>query len=66
MDKFLEGKTIKDIIIDALLTDGEHHKQWYLEQLLEALGHNLNDIKEELATPDENGDTYEWDEGIAP
>ena len=52
---------LKDIIINALETDGSHHKQWYLEQLLFKLGFDPNKIKEEEIKND-----YDWDEGIAP
>lgn len=60
-DDFVKGKTVKDIIIDALLTDGGHHKQWYLEQLLWKLGFDVDKLKKELQKED-----YEWEEGIAP
>ena len=51
-------KTIKELAISGLLTDGEHHKQWYLEQILTALGYNLDDLRKEKG--------YDWDIGIAP
>lgn len=44
---------IGSLVIDALLTDGAHHKQWYLEQ-----------IAEELGIPKEEYEDAE--EGIAP
>jgi hypothetical protein len=34
-------ETVKDLIICALTTDGEHHKQWYLEQIAKVLGIEL-------------------------
>jgi hypothetical protein len=39
---------IKDLSIDGLLTDGAHHKQWYLEQILTLLGVDLDRLDEEL------------------
>jgi len=33
--------TVRDLIIGALTTDGEHHKQWYLERIAEVLGIEL-------------------------
>jgi len=54
-------ETVKDLIINALETDGAHHKQWYLERILEALGFDLKTVKEE-----ENKNDYDWEEGIAP
>ena len=44
------------IAVDGLITDGGHHKQWYLEQILIALGVNMDELR----------DTLDWDEGIAP
>ena len=52
---------IKELCIDALCTDGGHHKQWYLEQILITLGYNLDIIRKELQEED-----YDWDDGIAP
>jgi len=48
-------ETIYDLVLSALMTDGEHHKQWYLERILEELGHNPKVIKD-----------LSWDEGVAP
>jgi hypothetical protein len=33
----------KILIADALSFDGEHHKQWYLWQIADALGIDLSD-----------------------
>lgn len=33
--------TVRDMIIEGLLTDGAHHKQWYLEQIAGQLGIEL-------------------------
>ena len=47
--------------------DGEHHKQWVIDQMLRVL---LDDQypawREEYEAPDEDGETHEWDEGISP
>ncbi len=51
--------SLKDLITEALITDGEHHKQWYLEQLLMKLGFDENDMED-------IHDEYHWDTGIAP
>jgi hypothetical protein len=51
----------KDLMIEALLTDGAHHKQWYLEEALKALDVDLDCLAAELRTDD-----YEWEPGIAP
>jgi len=52
---------VADLAIAGLLTDGAHHKQWYLEEILKVLGCDLEKIKEELKVKD--GD---WLSGIAP
>ena len=49
------------------MVDGGHHKQWYLEQILVALGYDLEQVKRELW--DEipaYDDGYKWEEGIPP
>ena len=51
-----EVETIYDLVISALMIDGEHHKQWYLEQILKHLGHD----------PEEAREKPTWDEGMAP
>lgn len=48
------------LAVGGLLNDDRQHKQWYLERILEALGEDLNAIRQELL-PD-----YDWDEGVAP
>lgn len=50
---------IKELAIEGLYTDGAHHKQWYLEEILKFTGANI----EELRKSDEYGG---WDDGIAP
>ncbi len=52
---------IVELATDGLLTDGEHHKQWYLEQILERLGINLEAHRKALG--DEG---YDWEDGIVP
>jgi len=48
--------------VEGLLTDGAHHKQWALEQVLKALGFDLIRIKG-LIAEDQDGI---WEKGIAP
>lgn len=52
---------LRDLAIDGLLTDGAHHKQWFLEKILVGLGVDLDELRDELADND-----YSWDPGIAP
>ena len=57
---FADG-SIEDLAIDGLMTDGGHHKQWYLEQILIKSGVNLDNLRKDL---DKEG--YGWEDGIAP
>lgn len=51
------------LAIDALSEYSDHHKQWCIEQILEALGVNIEDLYELLYGVDEDN----WPErGIAP
>jgi hypothetical protein len=43
-------------LIDGLLTDGGHHKQWYLEAALVALGEDVDALSRK----------YGFERGIAP
>jgi hypothetical protein len=51
-------QTIADLCLDALTTDGAHHKQWYLEKILQEVHepYTFNKLRDEVG----------WDEGIAP
>lgn len=44
--------------------DGEHHKQWVLDQVVRALSDNYDEWEQKAG--EDGPDTYEWDEGIAP
>lgn len=47
--------------------DGEHHKQWVLDQVVRALtGDNYAAWVVEQRAGEDGPDTYDWDEGIAP
>lgn len=47
---------ILQLTLDGLWIDGINHKQWYLEQILEALGISVEEWREK-------GD---WDKGVQP
>lgn len=49
------------LVVSGLLTDGGHHKQWFLERIAEALGYSVDYLREKLQELD-----YDFDEGIAP
>lgn len=40
---------VADLVRDAVITDGEHHKQWYLEQIAERLELSLPDHRDGIA-----------------
>ena len=50
---------IRDLVLEALQCDGEHHKQWYLAQVLEAV---MDDHARRIIETIK----WTWDEGIAP
>ena len=58
---YLQEDSLKSFIVNGLETDGGHHKQWYLEQILFRLGFNPNKIREE-----ERKEGYDWENGVAP
>jgi hypothetical protein len=53
------------LAIDGLGTDGDHHKQWFLEEILKVVvgEENYDRIFKELG---EENDGYAWEPGIAP
>jgi len=55
--KYKKDSSIEELCIKGLCTDGGHHKQWYLEQILDKVAHTkIEKLKEE----------NHWDEGIPP
>ena len=52
---------IYDLLTDALITDGAHHKQWYIEESLRKMGVNLEKLRKELKK-----ENYAWEKGIPP
>jgi hypothetical protein len=49
---------LSELCIDALTTDGGHHKQWYLEQILKIIIDSKDyDILKKR---------HDWEKGIAP
>ena len=60
-----EKEEIKNLCIEGLRTDGGHHKQWYLEEILMELGYTLKEIRKELFEEDDCN-YNNWEEGISP
>lgn len=52
---------IEDLAVNALITREGHHKQWYIARILEGLGVDLDELREQL-----KAEGYEWEPGIAP
>ena len=50
------------LAVYGLMEDEGHHKQWYLEQVLIALGVELDEIRAEF----DANEYGEWEAGIAP
>lgn len=50
------------LALDGMFTDGAHHKQWYLNQIVKA----LMTPGEYAAKVVEMAPDYGWDEGLAP
>lgn len=53
-----EFERLEKLLVDGLRTDGGHHKQWYLEQILLFLVgyHKFDRLREK----------HDWEKGIAP
>lgn len=56
---------IVELVVKALYVEGEHHKQWYLEQILSLLV-NDEDALKKLRIDMLIEEEYLWEEGIAP
>lgn len=54
----IRNYSLSELCFEGLQTDGAHHKQWYLEQILKRV---LGPEKYETLK-----DSYDWEEGIAP
>lgn len=47
-------------------TDGAHHKQWVIDQVVRALVPDYETWVREICAGEDGPDTYEWDEGVPP
>jgi len=57
-----QASGFSELIREALWTQGEHHKQWYLEQIADCLGIDLEQMDRDMA----RGGFVGRDPGIAP
>jgi len=62
-----------NLAASGIFTDGGHHKQWYLDQIVRVLTGDDKEYRSfrhdhQSVSFDEDGDAifYEWDEGISP
>lgn len=55
-------RTLLDLVAEALATDGDHHKQWYLQRIAEMLGMDTSEYSVDIVPrePEEDAvvDTY--------
>lgn len=59
--------TAIDLAFNGLMTDGGHHKQWYLDQIIQTLAsERYRRLCKEAKNGEEGPETYDWEEGIAP
>lgn len=47
-------------------TDGGHHKQWVLDQIIRVLADNYTRWVADYCSGEDGPNTYTWDQGIAP
>ena len=47
-------------------TDGAHHKQWVIDQVVRALVPDYETWVREMCAGEDGPYTYEWDEGVPP
>ena len=61
-----ESKII-DIIYQYGGIDGEHHKQWVIDQIVRVInGENYTGWVADYKNGEDGPNTYKWEEGIAP
>lgn len=58
---------IKDLLLRLGGVDGEHHKQWIIDQVLRMVtGEKYEAIITQWNHGEDGEDTYQWNNGIAP
>lgn len=64
-----EQRIVKAVsmVLDSVHYDGEHHKQWTLDQVLRILtGEEYENVIAKFETGEDGTQAYEWDTGVAP
>ena len=51
LDEEVNIDFLKELVRDALLTDGEHHLRWYLVKIAEEIKVNIEDIEDRGIPP---------------
>ena len=59
-------KAALDLIYRYAGTDGAHHKQWVLDQVVRVLADDYKAWVADWESGEDGPQTYEWDEGVAP
>jgi hypothetical protein len=49
--EYVENSTVEELIIEALQTEGEYHKQYFLVQIAKKLGISLSHVKHDKGIP---------------
>jgi hypothetical protein len=66
IDQFMMDGVL-DLVAQAGLTDGGHHKQWGLDQIArKIMGDRYEEWVAAICKGDDGPDTYSWDTGVAP
>lgn len=56
-----------DVAVQYGGIDGEHHKEWVIDQMVRALtGDSYESFVANAKNGEDGPDTYEWSEGVAP
>lgn len=55
-----------DLVMSYGGIDGEHHKQWVLDQVVRILADDYDAWVTEAKAGEDGPETYEWDVGIPP
>ncbi len=50
-DEYVKNSTVEELIIEALQTEGEQHKQYFLVQIAKKLGISLSHVQHDKGIP---------------